>query len=1046
MSTTRDDDSDESSEDSEPSAVSMKSHNSIIEPIRFSMQSSEDSEPSAVSMKSHNSIIEPIRFRNQSSEDSEPSAVSMKSHNSIIEPIRFSMQSSEDSEPSAVSMKSHNSIIEPIRFRNQRFNKYYTNMMKEKPGHSSADYKYQTNLKMLQKQIQQMHQTRQDSVLLHLYKSKLWSRFQRINEGIPTQAGISRLLIEVYTDLYITECGYGEVNNEHEVRCIERSCRRLTIQASPINCNDIFRSLPGQDRGIRTVLTKGIAGIGKTVSVQKFILDWAEGKANQDLDFIFPFPFRELNLMKGKRLSLVELVHWFFPETKQLNTDFHHRKVLFIFDGLDECRFLLDFQNYRLLSDLNESASVDVLLTNLIKGNLLPSALLWITSRPAAASQIAPDRVDRVTEVQGFSDPQKEEYFRKRISERTLADRIIAHLRSSRSLYIMCHMPVFCWITATVLERRLSEAVTGEIPKTLTQMFTHFLVLIIEFGTLKYRGKYKKDPHQTADIILKLGSLAFQQLKKGNLIFYEDDLRECGIDVREATVYSGVCTQIFIEEFTLNLGKMYSFVHLSVQEHIAAVYVFFSCINGKISGLFGLSRNTTLPELLKTAVDKALQSDNGHLDLFLRFLLGLSVESNSVLLERLLTPTGRSAHSATDTDCGITQYMKQKIHENPSEEKFINLFHCLNELNDASLEKEVQRYLTREENYRLRGVQLSPVQWSALVFVILNSDEELEVFNLKKYVASEECFLKLLPVAKASRRAVLCESNLTKKSCKALATILTTTCSCIKELDLSDNKLLDSGVQLLSAGLNSPCCKLEILRLGACGLTEKSCSVLASTLSLNTSCLRELRLSQNKLGDSGVKRLSEALQSPYCKLETLRLNNCGFMDDGFTAVIKALSLNPSHLKALNLGRNKAGPTGIHLLSDLLRDPHCNLETLKLFDCSITEDGSTRLISALIRNPSHLKELDLGWNTVGDSGMKLISDLLNKPQCKIDTLKLHDCKITDEGCAALLKVLSSNRSLHLRELDMSSNDIGDQAVHQLANFKDDENYRLAKLEI
>ncbi|KAM3850067.1 NACHT, LRR and PYD domains-containing protein 3-like, partial [Diretmus argenteus] len=216
------------------------------------------------------------------------------------------------------------------------------------------------------------------------------------------------LLNQIYTELYITEGGSGEVNEEHEVRQIETASRKAATPETPITCGDIFKPLPGREEPIRTVMTRGVAGIGKTVLTQKFTLDW----------------------------------------------------------------------------------------------NLLPSARVWITTRPAAANQIPPECVDMVTEVRGFTDPQKEEYFRKRITDQKLARRIISHIKRSRSLHIMCHIPVFC--------------------------------------------------------------------EEGNLIFYESDLTECG----------------------------------------------------------------------QSAVDKALKGPNGHLDLFLRFLLGLSLETNQTLLQGLVDQTG----------------------------------------------------------------------------------------------------------------------------------------------------------------------------------------------------------------------------------------------------------------------------------------------------------------------------------------------------------------------------------------------------------------------
>ncbi len=546
------------------------------------------------------------------------------------------------------------------------------------------------------------------------------------------------------------------------MRQIETQSRRAATEDTAIKCNDIFRPLPGQDKDIRTVLTKGVAGIGKTVSVQKFILDWAEGKENQDVQLIFPLPFREINLMKDKTLSLSDLLHVFFPETKDMEISSDEYKVLFIFDGLDECRLSLDIQSDVRLCDVSESASLDVLLMNLIVGNLLPSALIWITSRPAAADLIPSKCVHRVTEVRGFNEPQKQEYFRKRIRDQSLANTIISHLKSSRSLYIMCHIPVFCWISAAVLEKMLSRAESGEIPKTLTQMYTRFLILQTN---IKHEKDYEKKVTDE-DMILKLGKVAFQQLVKGNLIFYEEDLRESGIDVREASVYSGLCSQIFREEFGLYQGKVFCFVHLSIQEHLAALYVHLSCTNNNINVFEPITKqnapskiqdhfqlflkHVSLSELHQRAVDEALQSKNGHLDLFLRFLLGLSVKSHQILLQQIM-PLKRNS---SDSNKKSVEYIKKKIRTIDSPEKSINLFHCLNELGERSLVKEIQQYL---KSRRIKEAKLSSSQWSALVFVLLTSEEELNEFRLDKFVKGKndpenmKVLQKLLPVIKESR-------------------------------------------------------------------------------------------------------------------------------------------------------------------------------------------------------------------------------------------------------------------------------------------------------
>uniref|UniRef100_UPI00398EB9D2 NLR family CARD domain-containing protein 3-like n=1 Tax=Pristiophorus japonicus TaxID=55135 RepID=UPI00398EB9D2 len=846
-----------------------------------------------------------------------------------------------------------------------------------------------------------------------------------------------------FTDLWIVE---SKANPLHRKGSEPVGMGQNVTSVHPLSYTEILKPATGEEKPHRTTVTKGIAGIGKTVCVEKLIHDWATGSVLSEFDFIFMFPFCKLNMLPEKTISLVQLLQHYYPHMQPCEEVLTRMSIksLYIFDGLDESRQSLDFENQLACYDENESMSLGSLLTNLIRGNIHPSASVWITTRPAAMGKIPLCYIDRLTEIQGFRDHEKKEYFQKKYENRQLAEKMISIMTKERSLSALCYLPIFCCVLSTILEDALKSfqhyGLGDYIPIATTSVYTKFLVHIFSHQQQKVeylRGKKETIPallQSKQKSIIGLGKLAFDLLRGQTLIFYENDLKTYNVDASLAE--GGLCKELLVGNAN-DCKKAFCFVAGALQEYFAALYVFLSFNNNKNNPLMTAANVKTLRRfekpnyfhVCKQACKETIKSSTGHLDLFLRFLCGLGTKTNQQNLKGLMTSCEINRGDITK----IIQFLKKKLQEDIPPEKCITLLQCLNELEDNSLVVQTREVIAVGA---VTSQALSPAQYSALALVLQMSGGDMETLDLSQHKISTISFKRLVPVLHCFTSLKLIGSNLgdsgakilsqmmkspdcklqnlelerndlTHKCCETLAFILSSN-KMLTSLNLSNNNLGDRGICLLSPALKEPQCRILKLNLSNNNLSFGSWEELVSVLVTNQT-LRELNVSNNRMGEAGLRTLSTALKDPRCKLQKLGLNNTSTLDFGVMGSYQE-------------------ETGMEILCDVLKDPSCTLTSLELANNCLTQKNYDELASAIRINRT-LTHLDLSSNVIQDSGINILSMALMDPSCSIQSLLMTDTKLTPTCCEKLASVFV--RNLTLRELDLSKNKLGDSGVRALS---------------
>lgn len=556
----------------------------------------------------------------------------------------------------------------------------------------------------------------------------------------PLERLTNLLLVEGLTDLQ---------QKQHDFVQIEAT-RGMTLShfSKKIPLEKLFLPLSRFSIPPRILVTVGVAGAGKSTLVKLFVHTWAKGETGKDFEFVLPLTFRELNTydkLSGERLIRLASPH--LTESSFLSVA--ASRTLLILDGLDEFKTPLDFSDTIACTDLQKEIQVDYLITNIIRGHLLQKVCVWITSRPTAAAQIPGGLVDRMTEIQGFGDAEIKDFLDHLFVEnQNLSDSVRDHLKANKSLYTLCTMPSFCHICGSsmgyVLKSTDCSLDASTLPNTLSEIYSYYFKMVL-CGDGPAKQKEAPRIEQAASNSSKkmmncLGRLAFYSLIKRKHVFYEQDMKTYGVDL--SSLHLSLCNRLLLKEET-PLLSVYFFPHLTFQEFLAATY-YYASAKRALFDLF-VESGMSWPKLgflnhFKNAIQRSLQSEDGHLDIFVRFLAGLlSPQVNGALSDWLLV---RDEHQGYRSQ--VVSVLQSLLAVDQAVScRTVNLVRCLHEIQQVEITTHLEEALKTES---LAG-KLTPANCSALAYLLQTSEicrEEANLSGCLNYHAFQSLLSQLL--------------------------------------------------------------------------------------------------------------------------------------------------------------------------------------------------------------------------------------------------------------------------------------------------------------
>ena len=401
------------------------------------------------------------------------------------------------------------------------------------------------------------------------------------NSYLPVQYSLDELtsapLDDMFVDLRLQKFETNKLPETLPYRDVEEMQRRMQL-SKVIQIPQLFDVL--QDKvAPHNVLIRGKAGVGKTTLVKQMSKQWAEKKLWNDIKYLFVVTLRELPQDRKWTLAdllLGELTLSEEEKTVTINEIYKHPEdTMVVIEGLDE------FPEYRFSKERgrvrNEEVNLNVLISGIIGGIMLPGAKVLVTSRPT--DQLPSQVCNRVTEIYGFSKENIEKYVDKFSGgDSELQQFIRRYLDTNVNVATYCYIPVQCSFVCMCLADIHSSNRAGNmaVVKTITQLYVYAVMYLIR----KLHPALKNDVTQmdseaifnkVGDSIKKHAIVATRCTLSSplRLILYKEDLKEISAVDRQSGFLDESLTT---DAVSLGLRRQcWSYTHLTVQEFLAAV-------------------------------------------------------------------------------------------------------------------------------------------------------------------------------------------------------------------------------------------------------------------------------------------------------------------------------------------------------------------------------------------------------------------------------------------------------------------------------------------